>query len=834
MLIELLQLLFLLALLVFIGEPLRAVALKRLNMFSDLDLVQICIIDVFVGGFILYALAILPLGFFSLPIVTSLTLFCMIISIFIHRKSLRNLLKMSKQEFFSKHQTRLLGYLLVFLMFLVFISINLSSVSSLVFGSVRDESIHSLYVQVISENHNIPITLQPYLPEAIIYPQASHVIFTYAYYITGLDVPKVILYVSVLFKSLSIFGAYFLGRKISKSMAYALGLSFVFAFISSWPLNVTWGANPFIVGFPLFLICLGLLFSLYRKHTLIELIVLGLLVGYNGALILSYFETFILVASMFLVYILIKNRNSVSHYSKRFGAVFLASLVPLSPFLYRFIAFYGYPNHNIGLPQDITSLASKQYFFSQSLQWALDNLSPYFLLKALILIFIATFIILLLITKDYKNSKDNIILVNWFALAIFVSALTLSLVSFFLTADIDVISWGHQGILLSIPLGIVMLNFFIKLKDAIHEGKLGGLTRIVPKGSKAALFLAIIVLSLFTAPFMYYRLTTDSENLRNTYNVYAVTAQSDYDLMNWMSANLSSNAVILVHPYEAGLFIPSISHQKIIFPYTASCMSNSYQTLVHMIANNTLNATTYTLMQDWNITYVFLGANVANSNNEFPWWNPQLFLGNPNFKLTKNFTDSYLFKLEIADPNVSFFDDFEHRNWNQNGWKWGQVGFGFGNASITKASGGSKELTLTARAAPTVQDWEPKYAYLVERQLFSLNSTDVTLSFYLNATEGFSGKDTFAVLVSNLAQSQAVVFSTSNGIFQNYSITTKIGGDQGLFSFDLSKIWQQTYNSSLPQTAVLQFVNYDFDGTQNVVHLDNITVTATPSAALIP
>jgi hypothetical protein len=829
------QLLLLLGLLVFIGEPLRAVALKRLDMFSDLDLVQICVLDVFVGGFILYVLAILPLELFSLPIVTSLTLFCMVISIFIHRKSLRNLIKMPKKEFFSKHQARLLGYLLVFLMFLVFISINLSAVSSLEFGSVRDESIHSLYVQVISENHYIPLTLQPYLPEAIIYPQASHVIFTYAYYVTGLNVPQVIMYVSILFKSLSIFGAYFLGRKLGKSTAYALGLSFIFAFISSWPLNVTWGANPFIVGFPLFLICLGLLFSLYRKPTLIELIVLGLLVGYNGALILSYFETFILVASFFLVYILIKKRNSILHVPKRFGTVLIASLIPLSPFFYRFIAFYGYPNHNIGLPADITSLADKQHnIFSQSLQWGLNNLSPYFLLKALILLFVAAFLILLFVTNEYRNTEDNIVIINWFAIAIFVSAVILSLVSFFLTPDVDVISWGHQGILLSIPLSIVTLNFFIKLKDAISEGKFTALTKIIPKGSSSAMLLAIIVLSLLTAPFMYYRLTTDSENLRNAYNVYAVTAQSDYDLMNWMSANLSSSAVILVHPYEAGLFIPSVSHQKIIFPYTASCMSSSYQTLVHLIANNTLNAATYKLMQNWNITYVYLGANVAYLNNEFPWWNPQLFIGNPNFKLTKNFTDSYLFKLDIADPNVSFFDDFEHLNWDQNGWKWDQAGYGFGNVSITKDSGGSRELTMTARAAPTVQTWEPKYIYFVEGPLFSLNSTDVTLSFYLNATEGFSGKDTFAVLVSNLAQSQAVVFLTSNGIFQNYSSTTKISGNQGLFSFDLSKIWQQTYNSSLPQTAVLQFVNYDFDGTQNVVHLDNITVTATPSAALIP
>ena len=831
MLLVLFQLLFLLALLIFIGEPLRTIALKRFEIFSDLDLVQLCILDVFVGGFILYVLAILPLGLFSLPIVASLTLFSVIVSIFLHKKSLINWLKTSKKGFFTKNKTNLLACFLVFFMFLIFLSINLSSLSSFVFGSVRDESIHSLYVQVISENHFIPTTLQPYLPEAIIYPQASHVIFTFAYYVMNMDIPQVILYVSVLFKSLSIFGAYFLGRKLGKSIAYGLGLSFVFAFISSWPLNVTWGANPFIVGFPLFLVCLGLLFSLYRKYNFPALIIVGLLVGYDGALILSYFETFILIALLLFVYFLIKKRGSILHVSSWFSTIFLASLLPLSPFLYRFIAFYPYPNHNIGLPQDITGLVSQQNYFSQLLQWAFDNLSPYFLLKVLILIFIAAFAILLLITNEYKNTKDKIIVINWFAIAIFVSAITLSLVSFFLTPDIDVISWGHQGILLSIPLSIITLNFFIKFVDAIREGKLG-LSKIIPKGSKAALLLAIIVLSLFTAPFMYYRLISDSENLRDTYNGYAVTSQSDYSLMTWMKANLSTGTVILVHPYESGLFIPSVSQQKIIFPYTESCQSKSYQTLVNLIANNTLNATTYKLMHDWNITHIFLGTHVAYSNNEFSWWNPELFLGNPNFKLTKNFSDSYLFKLELTDPDIAFFDDFEHVSWSQNGWQYDQAGYGFGNVSITNIGGSnsSKELTITAQATPTVHDWEPKYAYFVEREFFSLNSTDVTLSFYLNATQGFSGKDTFALVVSDLQQSQAIVISTSNGIYQNYSSATIIDGNQGLFNYNLSEIWRQAYNSSLPQTVVLQFVNYDFDGIQNVAHLDNITVRAIPDA----
>jgi len=245
-----------------------------------------------------------------------------------------------------------------------------------------------------------------------------------------------------------------------------------------------------------------------------------------------------------------------------------------------------------------------------------------------------------------------------------------------------------------------------------------------------------------------------------------------------------------------------------------------------MIANYTLNATTYQLMNDWNITHVYVGENVAYSNNTYPWWDPQLFIGNPNFKFLQNFSNSYLFELAIINPHVSLLDDFQHADWSQNGWVSNQTGYGVGNASITDEAG-SRQLMLKAQAAPSALGWEPKYAYFVERAIFSENTTAVTLSFDLNVVGGFSGKDTFAVVVSDPEQSKAIVLSTQNGVFQDYSGTAIISGS-GAFSFDLSKLWSQTYGSSLPETAVLQFVTYDFDGKRNIVYLDNITVTAVP------
>jgi hypothetical protein len=826
MIAVLLQLLFLLALLIIIGEPLRAVALKRLGMFSDLDLLQKCIINVFVSGFLMFVLALLPFGFLNLPIIAFIAAFCLIANFVIHRKTLTEFVKISKKEYILKNQTALLTYLAVFLMVIILLSINLSALSTIVFGSVRDESIHSLYVQVIVENHSIPLTLQPYLPEAIIYPQASHVIFSFAYFVLDMNVPQIILYVSVLFKSLSILGAYFLGKKIGASKAYGLSLAFILTFISSWPLNVTWGANPFIVGFPLFLVCLGLLFTLYRKNTFAEVLILGLLVGYNGALILTYFETFLLTAAVISVYFIVRNRNKILPL-KKLAVTFLASLLPLSPFLYRFLYFYPYPNHNIGLPVDVVLGGSQQNYLSQSLQWAVDNLSPYFLLRMLTVLFIIAFSLLLIANKDFRNFKDKIIILNWFALAVFASALALSLVSFFLTPDMDVISWGHQGMLLSIPLSIFTLNFFIKIYETIRDGKLQCLTRIVPKKSREALLLTIIVLSVLTAPFMYYRLTADSENLKNTYNVYAITTKSDYELMGWMGANLSSDAVVLVHPFESGLFIPSVSHQKVIFPYTASCESQSYQTLVGLISNNTINATTYHLLQEWNITHVFLASSVAYTNNQYPWWNNDVFFGNPNFQLTMNFSNSYLYKFTKADPNVAFFEDFEHSRWDQNGWHTEQTGYGVGNVTLQDTVN-SRVLSIKANAAPVMYNAPANFAYSVEKKLYGLNYSDVTLSYYLNATEGFSGKDTLAIIVTNPAHSEAIVISTPDGIFQNYANAAIMNSNEGVFSYNLSAIWRRAYNSSLPHDAVLQLVNFDFDGKQNVAYIDNVQVKSQP------
>jgi hypothetical protein len=229
------------------------------------------------------------------------------------------------------------------------------------------------------------------------------------------------------------------------------------------------------------------------------------------------------------------------------------------------------------------------------------------------------------------------------------------------------------------------------------------------------------------------------------------------------------------------------------------------------------------------VTYIYVGSGVSGAEGWIHRWNPKLFLGNPNFKLVKNFGNAYLFQRAYTASDLIFLDDFEHTDWDQNGWQTQYLGNGLGNATTGSSLGynGSNSLQITAQSVPTVSDWEMKYAYWVYRDIFVLNNSDVTLSFYLNATEGFGGNDTFAVLVSDVQRGQSVVLATPNGVFDSQRSVIKLE-PQGVNSCNLSRVWQQLFDSSLPSSFVIQFVNYDFDGVKNVAHIDNIKIESIP------
>ncbi|MCW4031134.1 MAG: hypothetical protein NWE80_02085, partial [Candidatus Bathyarchaeota archaeon] len=397
-----------------------------------------------------------------------------------------------------------------------------------------------------------------------------------------------------------------------------------------------------------------------------------------------------------------------------------------------------------------------------------------------------------------------------------------------------------QPLLLNIPFYFFLAAFTFLLYHFISSHLLKKIfaktnkPKLKTKKLLATTISLMLLLGIYT-PFLYQSIALDARNLHGSYAVFGVTTEQDHQLLLWIRDNLPKNAVILVNTYQSGTFIPSIANRKAVFPFLASIYSVSYQKLVALLESNILNATTLNLMKHFNITNIYAGSGVSSWDGWKHKWNPKLFLGNPNFKYIKNFGNSYLFEFNYTDSNIVFLDDFEHALWYENGWQTYYGGNGIGNVKITTNFGynGSRCLKITTQAVYTPLEW--RYARQVFREIFVQKNSDVTLSFYLNATEGFHNKlpfnDTFAVFVSNVYRNQSLVFTTPNGVYKDYAYATLLeDGSEGSFCFDLSTRWREKFNSSFPNPFILEFVNYDFDGIENVAYIDNITVTSIPTA----
>jgi hypothetical protein len=308
--------------------------------------------------------------------------------------------------------------------------------------------------------------------------------------------------------------------------------------------------------------------------------------------------------------------------------------------------------------------------------------------------------------------------------------------------------------------------------------------------------------------------------------MFAVTSEEDNSLMLWIKENLTSSAVILVNQYDSGLFVSSVAQRRTIFPTPGSRLSRGYQEVTDLIHNVTLNATFYDTLKNWSVTHVYVGSGASYGWVQDNKWRPQLFLGNPNFQLVKRIGNAYLFEVLYRNESTVFRENFDHEVWYENGWAVWSYGKGQGNATTIRTSGSQRGLTIAAQCIDDSMNWE--YGYLVTRSIFVLNNSDVTFSFYLNATQGFHNKDTFAAIFSNVYRNQTLIIATQNGVFQDYARAELLDKSEGSFSFDLTGLWQRNYNSSLTNELILEFMNYDSDGTKNVAYVTNVTVTSTP------
>jgi hypothetical protein len=819
-----------------LGEPWRMLIRKFVGLFKSLDFLQILVVNVYLGGFLLFIIAIVPLHLFSATTLYAITILSGILVFSFHwRKIKKAIQKLSSRTRFSFQNHHSIEIILVAFMFLFSLFIQTSPFNYLLFGSVRDTSIHSLFTQVLIENKQIPETEHPYSAAGIVYPQGHTPIIAFSTFILNYSPPQAVFYVTALFNALTILGAYFLGKTLSEKGYMGLSLAFVFAFVASWPKYITWGSNALVIGFPFYFVCLSFLIYLAKDRFKIgEIFAVGILFGYLSVLHLELYQTLIVSLFVLWLYVFLKKGKDRWVGLKNFMMVFGLSLLVLSPFLYRALVFYSYPFHNIGLPSDV-EIPPVQPSFSlvlDSITWLFTNLASNTLLVIFSVFLFVTSVLIIGRIRRKKGFIPNGELCMIGTATFLGQLLIFGLAAVFLSIPLIY----PQQLLLVIPFyffvavfSTILYHFFSsrfsKILAKTNEAKLGTKKLLV---SVVSFMLLVGVYS----PFLYQSIVFDVGGLYGSYSVFAVTTRQDLQLILWIKENSSRSATILVNTFQSGTLIPSIANRKVVFISHALSNSVSYQKLVALLEQNSINATVMDLMQQFNITDVYVGAGVSPWDNWRHEWNPNLFLGNPNFKLVKNFGNAYLFQFNYTDPNIVFLDDFEHKRWDENGWQAYSYGHGLSNVTVVTDFGYGSERSLRMKAQVVPTAWEWRYGQNVFREIYAQNNSDIAFSFYLNATEGFHGEDTFAAIVSNIYRNQSIVIATPNSVYGSYAHTIPLGGLEGFFEFNgsrsLSTIWRQMYNSSLPSTFILEILNLDFDGVENVAYIDNVEITSTP------
>jgi hypothetical protein len=726
-----LELLFFMLCFFVLGEPWRLVLRKFVDAFKNLDVLQILVLDVYLGGFLLYVIAIVPLHLFSAYVLYAITLASVMFILWFYGRDLNNAARRQRLHLKLSFRNNVLSepLLLVMLVFLFGLVVQTLALNGFIFGSIRDTSMHSLFVQVLLENKQVPMTLQPYLSEGIVYPQGFTPMVAYSVLISNYSPPQAVFYLTAFFNAFAILGVYFLGKTLSlpKKGYVGLSLAFVFAFFACWPKYITWGSNALVASFPLFFVCLSLLpFLTKERLNPGTILAVGLLFGYLAVFHLEAYEALIGTLFVLWLYTALKRHEGAGRKLLGLALIFCVSLLILSPFLYRQLIWYQFPYHNIGVAAD-AEVPTAQLGISLMrtyVMWLFNNLASN---RSLILASLALFLVSVLLAAYFRKNKsfNGINGLVKLGIAMFLGESLILLLAAINSANLPF--YGNI-LILYFPLYffIAAANFYLfYLFSSYLSRKIRANTESTRLKLRKLLVFSISFFLLvgIYSPFLYQSIVLDVGAIHGSYAVYAVTTQQDLQLMLWIKENLPKNATILVNNYQSGTFIPSFANRKVVYPGDfASSYSVSYQELQTLLEKNSLNATAINLMKHFNVTDIYVGSGVSAVGDWEHQWNPEQFLDNPNFKLLKNFGNAYLFQVNYTDPNITTPDDFNHTNSHEFGSQTYGSGYEVSNViivinSIHSPRRCSRMTTQAAHCARVLRSCSSTRAYRAFRKL---------------------------------------------------------------------------------------------------------------------
>lgn len=670
-----LQLFLFLSLLLPLGLTLLELGRRLLGLPAPWLVSEQLLLAFYLAGGLLYAIAAVPAGAFTLP-----TLIAAILAGFVGVFFLP-----ATRPWLSPRPARKAGGgvlswgtgLLVMGAFLFLLVFETSVVGGALLPNAFDGSVQATFVTLLLLHGHAPFTLQPFANFGVVYPQGTATWFAAGSLLWGWSPALDAVYLPPLFLALSAPAAYGWGHRLQgagEAEGRRAGLVFlaIFTLLATWPRFLVAGSYDFVAALPLFLVLLGL------SETLLALgspswkgmVAYGAMLAVLASLSVVAAE---LLVPLLLVLALLRSASNRQHWFPWTLASLLAGamgLLGVIPSLVGMVVWHAYPDHVLTatgggfLPPasgpvnplgTFTGLADPFLFRPQDV-W----LSPFPLLKGELALLLAGGLILVGVrllrphppVVDFLRRRTARHLTGFAVVAL--GAVGVLVVSGSPSSPLSVLaglsSAGELSILLFLAYtGIAAVPLVGVVEWLAHAPRTSpdpvrpAHRRRPPPGrgrEGAALLLGTALLAGSMGSGLVVSAVNAPPYLGAIVHDLANVTEGDLEALRW-SASLPPCSRVFVAPGSAGQFLPAYAHVQVVYPMNPAPENGSYQRAEVNLTQGEITSSLLADLRALGVTEVFV---TGETNVLYPAIPPGPLEASAAFRELYHEEDAYVFE----------------------------------------------------------------------------------------------------------------------------------------------------------------------------------------------
>ena len=647
------------------GEGVRALLARRVAFFRAEEPFERFLVDLYLGGALLYLLASVPLGLFRPPVEAAFLLLGWAVAAWTGLRGSRLAELVPRLGRFLAPLRR--PFVLVALAAsLALGALELSVAGTVPSGNTFDASVDTMFVALLQLHGSLTYTLDPISTGLVAYPQGSTVWLAIAQQFGTLPPSQTALLVSPFFMGLAPLAGYVVGRRWMGTESAGAAFALVLGVMGPGTRYLASGSYDFVLAFPLVLY----LVSRTREWigpvapSLRDAFGFGALTGVSAALNPVGAEWLFLLLPLMAFLPLAPRPASALRWVGAWGTAAAVAVLWVVPSLRALTggAASSPPGGSVGLPVGGFVALTDPFVIRSNV----ITFSPFPGLSVELAVLLGIGAVVLL-WPALRGSAAMTEFGRW-ALAGILSGLAWLGAGVLAGPGRGVLGWlppltsfGELSVLLftvytlvaAVPIAILLRR--VEREDPpvrspkhgdgspTHRppfGRTWGDRRAVAAG------LAVILI----VPGIAVTTTQMPGYLETIYGSFSNVTAADFDLLAWAGGHLPSGARVLVAPGSAAEFLPGYAPKAtLLFPMTGNAWraDPAYLELEHLLDAGALGANGTRDLAQLGVQFV---AVTGNSSVLYPAFSPAPFLGNSAFPVLFHEADAYLFQWAAAPP----------------------------------------------------------------------------------------------------------------------------------------------------------------------------------------